>query len=54
VQRLLGIEPINVTRCAWIVSLFLTFWTTLAPHVLFLQIIIFVNPFQSSFANSQR
>jgi hypothetical protein len=32
---------------------YLTFWTTLAPHVLFLQN-SFVNSFQSSFANSQR
>jgi hypothetical protein len=28
---------------------FLTFWTTLAPHVLFLQI-LFVNAFESPFA----
>jgi hypothetical protein len=39
-------------RYAWIVSLFLTFWTSFAPHVLFLQILI--NSFQSPFANSQR
>jgi hypothetical protein len=38
---LLGIEPILIlTRYAWIVSLFLTFWTTLAPHVLFVQTIL--------------
>jgi hypothetical protein len=30
----------------------LTFWTTLAPHVLFCK--MFGNSFQSSFANSQR
>jgi hypothetical protein len=51
---LLRIEPINIfIRYAWIVSLFSPFWTTLAPHVLFLQI-LFVNSFQSPFANSQR
>jgi hypothetical protein len=38
-QRLLGIEPILIGY-AWIVSSFLTFWTTLAPHVLFLQILL--------------
>jgi hypothetical protein len=42
VQRLLRIEPINIfIRYAWIVSLFLIFWTTLAPHVLF-----FANDFE--------
>jgi hypothetical protein len=34
---LLGIKPIySFTRYAWLLSFKLTFWTTLAPHVLFL------------------
>jgi hypothetical protein len=40
VHRLLGIKPINeFTRYAWIAFFYLTFWTTLAPLVLFLQIL---------------
>jgi hypothetical protein len=51
---LLGIKPIyNFTRYAWIAFFYLTFWTTLAPLVLFLQI-IFGKSFQNPFANSQR
>jgi hypothetical protein len=54
VQSLLGIEPILILmEYAWIASLFLTFWTILAPQVL-----VFanysVNSFQSPFADSQR
>jgi hypothetical protein len=38
---LLGIKPIyNFTRYAWIAFFYLTFWTTLAPLVLFLQILL--------------
>jgi hypothetical protein len=37
---LLGIKPINnFTRYAWIAFFYLTFWTTFAPLVLFLQIL---------------
>jgi hypothetical protein len=51
---LLVIKPINdFTRYAWIAFFYLTFWTTLAPLVLFLQI-LFENIFQNLFANSQR
>jgi hypothetical protein len=39
VQRLLGIKP-TFTRYAWIAFFLLTFWTTLAPLVLFLQILL--------------
>jgi hypothetical protein len=40
VQRLLGIKPIYIfKRYAWIAFFILTFWTTLAPLVLFLQIL---------------
>jgi hypothetical protein len=36
---LLGIKPIyTFTRYAWIAFFLLTFWTTFAPLVLFLQI----------------
>jgi hypothetical protein len=49
VHRLLGIKPIdNFTRYEWIAFLFLTFWTILAPLILFLQI------FSKSFESSQR
>jgi hypothetical protein len=41
---LLGIKPI-FTRYAWIAFFYLTFWTTLAPLVLFLQI-LFENLFK--------
>jgi hypothetical protein len=52
VQRLLGIKPIyTFTRYAWIALFILTFWTTLAPLVLFLQN-LFGKYFQSPFANS--
>jgi hypothetical protein len=41
VHWLLGIKPIyNFTRYAWIAFFLLTFWTTLAPLVLFLQIVL--------------
>jgi hypothetical protein len=41
VQRLLGIKPIyTFIRYAWIAFFLLTFWTTLAPLVLFLQILL--------------
>jgi hypothetical protein len=41
VQRLLGIKPIyTFTRYAWIAFFLLTFWTTFAPLVLFLQILL--------------
>jgi hypothetical protein len=41
VQRLLGIKPIyTFTRYAWIAFFLLTFWTTFAPLVLFLQIFL--------------
>jgi hypothetical protein len=41
VQRLLGIKPIyTFTRYAWIAFFILTFWTTFAPLVLFLQILL--------------
>jgi hypothetical protein len=54
VHRLLGIKPIyTFTRYAWIAFFCLTFWTTLAPLVLFLQILL-ENIFQNLFANSQR
>jgi hypothetical protein len=54
VHRLPGIKPIyNFTRYAWIGFFLLTFWTTFAPLVLFLQI-LFGNSFSKSFANSQR
>jgi hypothetical protein len=40
VHRLLGIKPIYYfTRYAWIAFFYLTFWTTFAPLVLFLQIL---------------
>jgi hypothetical protein len=43
---LLVIKPINdFTRYAWIAFFYLTFWTTLAPLVLFLQI-LFENIFK--------
>jgi hypothetical protein len=54
VHRLLGIKPIySFTSYAWIAFFYLTFWTTLAPFVLFLQI-PFWKVFSESFANSQR
>jgi hypothetical protein len=38
---LLGIKPIyNFTRYEWIAFFYLTFWTTFAPLVLFLQIFL--------------
>jgi hypothetical protein len=41
VQRLFEIKPIfTFTSYAWIVFFLLTFWTTLAPLVLFLQILL--------------
>jgi hypothetical protein len=41
VQRLLGIKPIfTFSRHAWIAFFYLSFWTTLAPLVLFLQILL--------------
>jgi hypothetical protein len=41
VHRLLGIKPIfTFTRYAWFAFFYLTFWTTLAPLVLFLQILL--------------
>jgi hypothetical protein len=42
VYRLLGVKPIeNLTEYEWIVfSFYLTFWTTFAPLVLFLQIFL--------------
>jgi hypothetical protein len=41
VQRLLGFKPIyTFIRYAWTAFFLLTFWTTLAPLVLFLQIIL--------------
>jgi hypothetical protein len=41
VQRLLGIKPIfTFTRYAWIAFFYLSFWTMLAPLVLFLQILL--------------
>jgi hypothetical protein len=41
VQRLLGIKPIyTFIGYAWIALFLLTFWTTLAPLVLFLQILL--------------
>jgi hypothetical protein len=44
---LLGIKPIyNFTRYEWIAFFYLTFWTTFAPLVLFLQIFL-ENLFQS-------
>jgi hypothetical protein len=50
----LGIKPINTfIRYVWIAFFLLIFWTTLAPHVLFLQIFLEIL-FQSLFANSQR
>jgi hypothetical protein len=53
VQRLLGIKPIyTFTRYAWIAFFYLTFWTTFAPLVLFLQIIL--ERLFNFFANSQR
>jgi hypothetical protein len=54
VQRLLGVKPINTfIRYAWIAFFLLTFWTTLAPLVLFLQMFLEIL-LQSLFANSQR
>jgi hypothetical protein len=50
---LLRIKPIyNFIRYAWIAFFYLTFWTTFAPLVLFLQ--IFLEIFSKPFANSQR
>jgi hypothetical protein len=41
VHRLLRIKPIyNLTRFEWIAFFCLTFWTTFAPLVLFLQILL--------------
>jgi hypothetical protein len=41
VQGLLGIKPIyTFIRYAWIAFFLLTFWTTFAPRVLFLQILL--------------
>jgi hypothetical protein len=38
---LLGVKPIYTSiRYAWLVFFYLTFWTTLAPLVLFLQILL--------------
>jgi hypothetical protein len=49
VQRLLGIKPIyTFIRYAWIAFFLLIFWTTFAPLVLFLQILL-ENVFQSLF-----
>jgi hypothetical protein len=46
VHKLLGIKPIdNLTRYEWIAFFCLTFWTTFAPLVLFLQI-LFENLFE--------
>jgi hypothetical protein len=54
VYRLLGIKPIySFTRYAWFAFFYLTFWNTLAPLVLFLQILL-EKSFQSLFANIQR
>jgi hypothetical protein len=54
VQRLLGNKPIyTFTRYAWIAFFLLTFWTTFAPLVLFVQILL-ENIFKVFFANSQR
>jgi hypothetical protein len=54
VQRLLGIKPIyTFTRYAWIAFFLLIFWTTFAPLVLFLQILL-ENLFKVFFENSQR
>jgi hypothetical protein len=51
---LLRIKPINnFIRYEWIAFFYLTFWTTLAPLVLVLQI-LFGKSFQDPFANSQR
>jgi hypothetical protein len=50
---LLGIKPIYIfIRYAWIAFFLLTFWTTLAPLVLFVQILLEIL-FQS-LVNSQR
>jgi hypothetical protein len=51
VHRLLGVKPIeNLTEYEWIIFLFyLTFWTSFAPLVLFLQIFLKI-----LFAYSQR
>jgi hypothetical protein len=41
VQKLLGIKPIyTFIGYAWIALFLLTFWTTLAPLVLFLQTLL--------------
>jgi hypothetical protein len=41
VHSLLRIKPIdNFTRYEWIAFFYLTFWTTFAPLVLFLQILL--------------
>jgi hypothetical protein len=51
---LLGIKPIyTFIDMHGLLSFFLTFWTTFAPLVLFLQN-CFGKSFQSLFANSQR
>jgi hypothetical protein len=52
VHRLLRIKPVdNITRYEWIAFFYLTFWTTFAPLVLFLQILL-ENLFEVFFANS--
>jgi hypothetical protein len=54
IEQTLGIKPIyTFTRYAWIAFFLLTFWTTFAPLILFLQILL-ENLFQRLFANSQR
>jgi hypothetical protein len=54
VQGLLGIKPIyTFIRYTWIAFFLLTFWTTLAPLVLFLQMFLEIS-FQSPFANGKR
>ena len=48
-HELLGIKPIdNLSRDEWIAFFYLTFWTTFAPLVLFLQI-LFENLFKVFF-----
>jgi hypothetical protein len=54
VHRFLRIKPIdNLTRFEWTAFFYLTFWTTFAPLVLFLQIPL-ENLFKILFASSQR
>jgi hypothetical protein len=48
----LELNQFKLLRYAWIAFFILTFWTTLAPHVLILQ--MFWKFFSKSFANSQR